>query len=121
MRSTLVALHETKRFLEANSEPAPQLAARASVLSDRSGLERDIDWSIDPGGEVRDDASPELAAARRESNQLASDLQRRLARYLQDPDISSSLSDDFYTVRNDRYVLPVRADAKGSVHRLPRF
>ena len=115
VRSTLVALHETKRFLEANSEPAPQLAARASVLSDRSGLERDIDWAIDPGGEVRDDASPELAAARRESNQLASDLQRRLARYLQDPDISSSLSDDFYTVRNDRYVLPVRADAKGSV------
>jgi len=115
VRSTLLALHETKRFLESNSEHAPQLAERASVLSDRRDLERDIDWSIDPGGEVRDEASPELAAARRESNQLAGDLQRRLGRYLQDPDISPSLSDDFYTVRNDRYVLPVRADAKGSV------
>ena len=115
VRSTLVALHETKRFLEGNAEHAPQLAAQASILSDRRALERDIDGSIDPGGEVRDEATTELAAARRESNQLAGDLQRRLARYLKDPDVSASLSDDFYTVRNDRYVLPVRADAKGAV------
>ncbi len=115
MRSTLVALHETKRFLEGNAEQAPQLAGQASILSDRRALERDIDGSIDSAGEVRDEASTELAAARRESNQLAGDLQRRLARYLQDPEVSPSLSDDFYTVRNDRYVLPVRADAKGAV------
>jgi DNA mismatch repair protein MutS2 len=115
VRSTLVALHETKRFLAANSEQAPQLADRASVLSDRNALERNIDRCIDPGGDVRDEASSELATARRESNQLAGDLQRRLARYLQDPDVSASLSDDFYTVRNDRYVLPVRADAKSAV------
>jgi len=115
VRSTLLALHDTKRFLEGNAEQAPQLAEQASLLSNRRELERDIDWSIDAGGEVRDEASAELSAARRESNQLASDLQRRLARYLQDPNVSPSLSDDFYTVRNDRYVLPVRADAKGAV------
>lgn len=115
VRSTLVALHETKRFLEGNAEQAPQLAAQASILSDRRALERDIDQSIDSAGEVRDEASAALASARRESNQLAGDLQLRLARYLQDPEVSPSLSDDFYTVRNDRYVLPVRADAKGAV------
>lgn len=115
VRATLVALHETRRFLSACSDDAPRLAALADGLSDPRSLEREIDRAIDPGGEVRDDASAALAAARRDSQQLAGDLQRRLARYLQDPDVRPSLSDEFYTVRNDRYVLPVRADARGSV------
>lgn len=115
VRSTLVALRETSRFLTANGDQAPLLSERAQLLSDHRALEREIDGCIDPSGEVRDEASSALAGARRESNQLAGDLQRRLARYLQDPDVAPSLSDDFYTVRNDRYVLPVRADARGSV------
>ncbi len=115
VRSTLLALQETARFLAAAREAAPRLAERADVISDHRALAREIDRAIDPGGEVRDDASPELATARRDSQQLASELQRRLARYLQDPDVAPSLSDDFYTVRNDRYVLPVRSDARSAV------
>jgi DNA mismatch repair protein MutS2 len=115
VRATLAALHESERFLGSRVEEAPRLAALGALLSDHHGLERAIDWAIDPGGEIRDDASRELATARRESSQLASDLQRRLARYLQDPDVTPNLSDDFYTVRNDRYVLPVRADARSAV------
>jgi DNA mismatch repair protein MutS2 len=113
--STLVALRETARFLADRAEGCPRLAELGDVLADHRDLERQIDWAIDPGGDVRDEASRELATARRESQRLAGDLQRRLARYLQDPDVTPSLSDDFYTVRNDRYVLPVRADARGAV------
>jgi DNA mismatch repair protein MutS2 len=104
-----------QRFLSSRHDTAPRLAELASLFADHADLERRIDRCIDPGGEVRDDASAELAAARRESNQLASDLQKRLARYLRDPNVAPSLSDDFYTVRNERYVLPVRADARRSV------
>ena len=115
VRQAILALHETARFLSGRADEAPRLAVLADVLSDHRALERAIDRAIDSGGEVRDEASPELAAARRERNQLAGDLQRRLARYLRDPDVLPSLSDAFYTVRNDRYVLPVRADARGAV------
>jgi DNA mismatch repair protein MutS2 len=115
VRATLAALHETSRFLATHAEAAPLLAAMGDALSDHRALEREIDGAIDSSGEVRDEASRDLATARRDSNQLAGDLQRRLARYLQDPNVAPSLSDDFYTVRNDRYVLPVRADARGAV------
>ena len=70
---------------------------------------------LDPGGEVRDDASPALASARREANRLAAEIQNRLDRILRNPDVSGALSDRYFTVRNDRYVLPVRADARGQV------
>jgi DNA mismatch repair protein MutS2 len=115
VRAAATALRETARFLASHAETAPRLASLAGAFSDHRGLEREIDDCIDPGGEVRDDASPELVAARRESSQLAGALQRRLSRYLQDPEVAPSLSDAFYTVRNDRYVLPVRADSRGSV------
>jgi len=115
VRTTLVALDDTRRFFAAHAEAAQKLADLASLLEDHSALAREIDACIDTGGEVRDDASPALRTARRESSGLANELQRRLARYLQDPNVTPSLSDDFYTVRNDRYVLPVRADAKSSV------
>jgi DNA mismatch repair protein MutS2 len=115
VRTTLVALHETARFFAAHEEQAPKLALLADLLEDHTALAREIDACIHPGGDVRDDATPELKRARREMNGLANDLQRRLARYLQDPQIAPSLSDDFFTVRNDRYVLPVRSDARSGV------
>ena len=42
-------------------------------------------------------------------------MQRRLGSYLQDPNVQPALSDSYFTVRNDRYVLPVRADSRGRV------
>ena len=113
--STLHAIHDTERFLVRRSEAAPHLAALAETIEGQRDLEQQIDRCIDPSGEVRDGASPALAEARKETNRLSGELQRRLARYLQNPDIKSNLSDDYYTVRNDRYVLPVRSDARGKV------
>jgi DNA mismatch repair protein MutS2 len=111
----LGALHATARFLRARREPAPGLAGLADTIEEQPGLAEDIAWAIDPEGEVRDAASPALADARRRSRSLSSELQQRLERTLHDPDVAEYLSDTFVTVRNDRYVLPVRADARGRV------
>jgi DNA mismatch repair protein MutS2 len=113
--AALQTLHATGRFLRRQREQAPQLAALADVIEERRDLEEEIRECIDPSGEVKDDASPALREARSEANQLGAELQRRLARYLQNPDVAGALSDSYYTVRNDRYVLPVRADARSKV------
>jgi len=113
--STLRAIHDTKRFLTRRSESAPHLAALAETIEEHPELEQDIDWCLDSSGEVRDGASPALAEARGEASRMGGELQHRLERYLRNPDVRSSLSDDYYTVRNDRYVLPVRSDARGKV------
>ena len=115
LRGTLAALRETAGFLEARREDAPRLALLAAAVREQAALERRIEAALEPSGEVRDTASPELARARRESRSVTAEIQQRLERLLQDPDLRSRLSDAYFTVRNDRYVLPVRAEAKGAV------
>ncbi len=117
VRGVIETLRAISRYLASpeRAARAPTLAEAASAIEAPEPLEREIDRCIDPGGEIRDAASPALAEARRESIRLAADLQRRLERYLQSADVTDHLSDRYFTVRNDRYVLPVKADAKGRV------
>lgn len=115
LRATLSAIHDTTRFLARHAESCPGLASHGPRLPDLRDLEGEIGLCLDAEGEVRDAASPALAEARRDSRELAAELQRRLTAYLNDPDIAACLSDRFVTVRNDRFVLPVRSDARGRV------
>jgi DNA mismatch repair protein MutS2 len=115
LRGVLLGLGETQRLLAAHREAAPRLADLASTLADHRALAEAIGHALDPAGEVRSEASPALAAARRESRRLAAELEARLAQWLRDPVLRARLSDTYVTVRNDRYVLPVRADAQAGV------
>lgn len=66
-----------------------------------------------PGGEIDDSASPELARLRREiTNQRA-----RLTKSLESVMRSSgdAIQDEIVTMRNDRFVIPVKADFRGKV------
>ncbi len=112
---TLEAMHATRHFFERQQDECPLLAALALQIEECPALEREIARCLDPGGEVRDSASATLAAARRDAHRLASDLQSRIERSLQHADIKPHLSDQYYTVRNGRFVLPVKTDAKGQV------
>ncbi|UCE85005.1 MAG: endonuclease MutS2 [Deltaproteobacteria bacterium] len=115
LRSTLSVLTATRRSLSRSADTAARLAGLGERIADLRDLDEEIAYSIDPDGEVRDHASAVLAQARRDARLLAASLKRRLERYLRNPEVSACLSDSFYTVRNDRYVLPVRADARGGV------
>ncbi|MGD9627682.1 MAG: endonuclease MutS2 [Pyrinomonadaceae bacterium] len=72
-----------------------------------------INKKLLPGGEIDDSASPELAAIRREiSNQRA-----RLTKSLESVMRSAgdAIQDQIVTMRNDRFVIPVKADFRGKV------
>ncbi len=118
--ASLAALRGTARFLTLRREQAPSLLAWTSGFGDHRELEQEIEESLDASGEVRDGASPALARARREAHQLAAEIQTRLERTLRNPDTLACLSDRYFTLRNDRYVLPVRAEFRsqfrGIVH-----
>jgi DNA mismatch repair protein MutS2 len=106
---------ETRRFLARHAADAPLLAEVAAALSEPRALADAIDAALEPGGHVRDSASPALAAARREAHEAAGRVQERVERLLGDRELRASLQDAFVTVRADRYVLPVRADARARV------
>jgi DNA mismatch repair protein MutS2 len=115
VRSTLEILHQSLRFVRAHAERFPRLAEILETAEEQPDLEKEINRCIGPSGEIRDQASARLAEARREIVRLANELQKKLDRYVRNPDISRHLSDTYYTVRNDRYVLPVKADSRGRV------
>jgi len=113
--ATLATFQDTAAFLARRAEEAPDLAAWAEGVVPAPTLRADITRAIDEAGQVRDTASRALAEARRDAHRLAAEIQQRVQKMLHHPDVKSHLSDGYFTVRNDRYVLPVRADSRGAV------
>jgi DNA mismatch repair protein MutS2 len=98
---------------------APRTAELLCQLPDRR-LDRRIEQSIGPDGDVLDSASPRLAAARREVHDARQRLVRRLETLLRSLDASSVPQGASVTMREGRYVVPVRRDSRarpqGIVH-----
>lgn len=66
-----------------------------------------------PSGELDDRASPELARTRAEINRLRSSITRTLESLMRRQE--EAVQDQLVTVRNDRFVIPIRADHRGRV------
>ena len=79
-----------------------------------SSLHHEIDNAVDISGEIKDSASPELKRLRKELQAVKVTLNEKFERYLRS-DTSSYLSDNLYTIRDGRYVLPVRETDKARV------
>ncbi|HIF93341.1 MAG TPA: hypothetical protein EYQ60_09490 [Myxococcales bacterium] len=115
VRTTLEAMHATQRYFEHQRDDVPTLGALSNEIAEAHALEAEIQRCLDLNGEVSDAASPALAQARRDAHRLAGTLQSRIQRALHNNDIKPHLSDQFYTVRAGRFVLPVKADSKSRV------
>jgi DNA mismatch repair protein MutS2 len=115
VRTTLARIVGVARFFENRREALPALGELAGPLVPRPELVARLTRCLDESGEVRDEASRALATARRDQARLASELQSKIERELRSPDLGAHLSDAYYTVRSGRFVLPVRADARGHV------
>ena len=71
--------------------------------------------SFDPVGELLDSASPRLGGLRQAVRIAYDRLRRRLDALVQAETASGTLQEPIITLRNGRYVLPVRAEARGRV------
>ena len=104
----------------APAELAPRVAAMMAALDPCRPLVTRIRETFDSSGAVRDSVSPELARLRREREALSAHVRSEIENLMQSEDYASVLQDRFWTVREDRYVLPLRASAKslglGIVH-----
>ncbi|HUG53678.1 MAG TPA: Smr/MutS family protein [Vicinamibacteria bacterium] len=97
------------------AEAAPELARLASGIADASETAAAIRRAILPGGEVADDASPRLGEVRRTLVRLKAQLQSVMESYLRGKDADRLLQDKLVTTRNDRYVLLLKAEHRGSI------
>jgi DNA mismatch repair protein MutS2 len=91
----------------------PLLAARVVGLTDFRDLQAAIRKCILPNGEISDDASSALRRIRASILQRRDDIQKSLKQILRAR--QAEAGEDYVTLRNDRFVIPVRAEQRRSV------
>ncbi len=94
----------------------PELAALGSCIEDLPILREEIPVRIDPRGAVRDDATEKLAGLRREVEELRASLRTRAGRILAEPRLRAAFQAEGLTFKNDRYLLPVKAEYRSWIH-----
>src|SRR6202047_378754 len=91
----------------------PLLAARAASLVDFRDVLAAIRRCVLPNREISDDASPALRRIRGSIAQTRDSIQRTLKQILRSR--NADAGEDYVTLRNDRFVIPVRAENRRSV------
>lgn len=114
IRFTLRAAAALRRFLGQRKATVPFLHRVCAIDPSLDGLEEELSTSIGDDGSILDSASAELAHLRQEAANLRTRIIRKLEDIIQKR--SAILQDSFYTIREGRYVLPVRADAHERFH-----
>jgi DNA mismatch repair protein MutS2 len=116
-----VLLRSSRRVREALRDPRrpaitiAYLATYSNALLDLRAQEEAIGRAIGDDAVVRDDASPALRRVRRELRQVEGELVRLLEREMARLEPHHQVSDLSVTMRNGRWVMPVRREARGYV------
>ncbi|HEY7388021.1 MAG TPA: Smr/MutS family protein [Bryobacteraceae bacterium] len=103
---------DAKSVLSAAAERFPRLGARAQTIGDFRGLLHDLEGKILPDGTVADNASVALARLRRDIERQRKAIQESLERFLRVHREEGILQEEFVTIRNERFVVPVIAGQK---------
>jgi DNA mismatch repair protein MutS2 len=96
---------EARSVLLSASEKFPRLAVHAAKIADLRELVHALRGKILPDGTLADHASVALARLRRECEKQRHLIQESLERFLRAH--HEDLQEDFITIRNDRFVVPV--------------
>ncbi len=99
-------------FLRFEPYNVSNLWQKVSRFSYLKNLEKDILWAIDKRGEILDHASPKLSEVRDQIKKIRNRINHVLEHILLRDDLSHIFQDRFITIRNGRYVLPVKSDYK---------
>ncbi len=111
----LLAFERIREALEQHEHMAPGMAVIARRLPLLVPLATRIENSFEPSGELSDRASPELREARDRVRGLHNTIKSRMDRLLHDEKFIGNLRETYYSIRNDRYVVPVVAQHRGEV------
>ncbi len=113
LKSTLIAARRLQRLFERLSDEYPAMAVLAVGLEPAPGVIDLVSKTLNDRGEVVDGASEKLATIRRDFEVVHERLMSKMQRLVGDPKIAPLLQEPIITQREDRYVIPLRAEFKG--------
>lgn len=111
--NTLYGGRNVKQFIEQLEIDLPHLTQYANGIESLRELEDEMKRVINEDAEVHDHASSTLRSIRSQIRSIEGKVRDQLQRYTRTH--SSHLSEGIVTIRNDRYVLPVKSESRATI------
>jgi DNA mismatch repair protein MutS2 len=111
----LVMVHNLQRFSHDLKVRCPFLGRFQTMIYPLPKLKEAIDKAIDEDGNIKDDATPTLKNLRRAKIALRKNIENQIRQLLVEGELETYIQDKFFTIRRDRYVVPIRVDGRGRV------
>ncbi len=115
IKDNLRVFRLVNNYINNKSDSLVNLSNVQELIHFNQFIEKHIDDAISDNGEVKDTASKQLQSIRRNilstSDRLRNKLQSILKKTFQD----DLLQDDFYTLREERFVIPVKTEFKKQI------
>lgn len=102
-------------YFSTRSKTHPHLGESADGLVPLGGLAQSIRYALSEDGEVLDRASADLGTFRARVRSHTTKVRERVDSYLKDRDFEALLQDQYFTIRDDRFVLPIRVGDQSAV------
>ncbi|MEW5822065.1 MAG: endonuclease MutS2 [Cyanobacteriota bacterium] len=113
--STLNSAKRLKAFFDKHKEPYSSVYEISSYMMDHDRLITEIYKCFDISGNIQDTASSTLKHLKDSFREQSNNLKDKLNAMLSSRSMALFLQEPVYTIRNDRYVLPVKAEHKSDV------
>lgn len=113
--AVLDSVLRVKDFIEERADRLPRAAALAERIAELDGVAKRIERAFEPNGELADRASPELRELRERARGLHRGIKARLDQLLHTDEFVALLRENYFTIRNERYVVPVVANFRSQV------
>jgi DNA mismatch repair protein MutS2 len=101
------------KVLESKSFPIITALVKESHLL--PALEKEIEKSVSPSGEVLDSASFELLRLRKQAKLIENRLKEKLQSLIESPSVKKYLQEPIITIRDDRFVIPIKTEFKSQL------
>jgi DNA mismatch repair protein MutS2 len=115
LRSTLAGAERAKQFLRHPGERHALMKRWAEEIPEFGDLYGALCSALGPRGEILDSASPELRQIRKEISRIRGRIRTALEGLWEQENFRKIFQEQIITLRNDRYVVAVKAESKNSL------
>lgn len=115
LRDLMRQSRSLKIYFSIRRDKYPIIYDRIEPLFENRLLEKHISDAIDESGEIKDSASRELSRIRREIIEKSHRLRQRLEKILATVAKDDMVTEEFVSIRDGRFVIPIKAEHKRHV------
>lgn len=115
IRENIINALILKRQYEPLKEEFPLIAKKVGEIRIPQMLLKRIEGVLDEHGVIRDNASPRLEEITSRQKTLRQHIEAELNRYLHSPETRHYIQERHITIKDDRYVIPVKQSFRGNI------